>query len=148
MLGDKIKVFRKSKGFTQEELAIRLNIVRQTVSKWEKGISVPDAENLQKLADVLEVDVKQLLGVDVDVNIEKPNKELVEQLARINEQLIIKNRRAKKIWKIVGIVLLSYLIFNILLIAVNFVAFESYSMETQVEVQVSDEIIIEEIITE
>ena len=72
----------------------------------------------------------------------------MEQLARINEQLIIKNRRAKKIWKIVGIVLLSYLIFNILLIAVNFVAFESYSMETQVEVQVSDEIIIEEIITE
>lgn len=148
MLGDKIKVFRKSKGFTQEELAIRLNIVRQTVSKWEKGISVPDAETLKRLADVLEVDVKQLLGADVDVNIEKPNKELVEQLARINEQLIIKNRRAKRIWKIVGIVLLSYLIFNILLIAVNFVAFESYSTEGQVEVQVSDEIIIEEIIIE
>ena len=119
MLGDKIKVFRKSKGFTQEELAIRLNIVRQTVSKWEKGISVPDAENLQKLADVLDVDVKQLLGVDVDVDIEKSNKELVEQLARINEQLIIKNRREKRIWKIVGIVLLSYLIFNILLIEKN-----------------------------
>ena len=148
MLGDKIKVFRKSKGFTQEELAIRLNIVRQTISKWEKGISVPDAETLKRLADVLEVDVKQLLGADVDVNIEKPNKELVEQLARINEQLIIKNRRAKRIWKIVGIVLLSYLIFNILLIAVNFVAFKSYSTEGQVEVQVSDEIIIEEIIIE
>lgn len=148
MLGDKIKVFRKSKGFTQEELAIRLNIVRQTVSKWEKGISVPDAENLQKLADVLEVDVGQLLGADVDVNIEKPNKELVEQLARINEQLIIKNRRAKRIWKIVGIVLLGYLIYNILLIAVSFIAFESYSTEGQVEVQVSDEIIIEEIIIE
>lgn len=148
MLGDKIKVFRKSKGFTQEELAIRLNIVRQTVSKWEKGISVPDAENLQKLADVLDVDVKQLLGVDVDVDIEKSNKELVEQLARINEQLIIKNRREKRIWKIVGIVLLSYLIFNILLIAVSFIAFESYSTEGQVEVQVSDEIIIEEIIIE
>lgn len=148
MLGDKIKVFRKSKGFTQEELAIRLNIVRQTVSKWEKGISVPDAENLQKLADVLDVDVKQLLGVDVDVDIEKSNKELVEQLARINEQLIIKNRREKRIWKIVGIVLLGYLIYNILLIAVSFIAFESYSTEGQVEVQVSDEIIIEEIIIE
>ena len=148
MLGDKIKVFRKSKGFTQEVLAIRLNIVRQTVSKWEKGISVPDAENLQKLADVLDVDVKQLLGVDVDVNVEKPDKELVEQLARINEQLIIKNRREKRIWKIVGIVLLGYLIYNILLIAVSFIAFESYSTEGQVEVQVSDEIIIEEIIIE
>ena len=101
-----------------------------------------------EFADVLDVDVKQLLGVDVDVDIEKSNKELVEQLARINEQLIIKNRREKRIWKIVGIVLLSYLIFNILLIAVSFIAFESYSTEGQVEVQVSDEIIIEEIIIE
>lgn len=139
MLGDKIKTFRKRKGFTQEELAIRLNIVRQTVSKWEKGISVPDAENLQKLADVLEVDVKQLLELEVDADAGTPNKELVEQLARINEQLIIKNRRARRIWKIVGIILLILLIFNILAIAVNFVAFESYTTELQVEVEAVEE---------
>lgn len=143
MLSDKIKSYRKSKGFTQEELAFRLNIVRQTVSKWEKGISVPDAENLQKLADVLEVDVRQLLGAEVDTGTENSDKELVEQLARINEQLIIKNRRSRKIWKIVGIILLIFLIFNILAIAVNFAAYESYSTRRQVRAQVAEEIIVE-----
>ncbi len=143
MLGDRIKAYRKSKGFTQEELAIRLNIVRQTISKWEKGISVPDAETIQRLADVLEVDVKQLLGVDVEAGTEDTNKEIVEQLARINEQLIIKNRRARRIWKIVGIVLLVLLIFNLLAIVGSFVAFESYSTVRQVEVEASVEVIEE-----
>ncbi|MBQ6695514.1 MAG: helix-turn-helix domain-containing protein [Lachnospiraceae bacterium] len=143
MLGDRIKAYRKSKGFTQEELAIRLNIVRQTISKWEKGISVPDAETIQKLADVLEVDVKQLLGVDVEAGTEDTNKEIVEQLARINEQLIIKNRRARRIWKIVGIVLIVLLIFNLLAIVGSFVAFESYSTARQVEVEASVEVIEE-----
>ena len=47
MLSDNIKTLRKSKGLTQEELANRINVVRQTVSKWEKGYSVPDAEMLK-----------------------------------------------------------------------------------------------------
>ena len=55
MLQDNIRNIRKDRGLTQEELAIRLNVVRQTVSKWEKGLSVPDADMLQKLADILEV---------------------------------------------------------------------------------------------
>ncbi len=67
MLGENIRILRKNKGFTQEELAIKLNVVRQTVSKWEKGLSVPDAEMLQKIADTLEVDIKQLLGTEIEV---------------------------------------------------------------------------------
>lgn len=102
MLSDNIKSLRKNKGYTQEELAARINVVRQTVSKWEKGLSVPDAEALQRLADVLEVDVKELLGAPVVG--EQKNDEVVEQLARINEQLVIKNRRAHRIWKTIGIV--------------------------------------------
>lgn len=146
MLSDNIKMFRKNKGFTQEELAIRLHVVRQTVSKWEKGTSVPDAEALQKIADILEVDIKQLLGVDVDV--EKNNNELIEQLARINEQLIIKNRRSHRIWKTVGIVLIVFVVLNILFIAlgiaVNFVAYESYTTEPQIEVEMeAQEVIME-----
>ena len=39
MLQENIKIFRKEWGLTQEELAIRVNVVRQTVSKWEKGVS-------------------------------------------------------------------------------------------------------------
>ena len=61
---DNLKMLRKSKGFTQEELAIKVNVVRQTVSKWEKGLSVPDAVTLQKIAEVLDVSVNELLGAE------------------------------------------------------------------------------------
>ena len=131
MLSDNIKMLRKQKGFTQEELAIRLHVVRQTVSKWEKGLSVPDAEVLQRLADLLEVGVEQLLGSGIDT--ERNSTEVAEQLARINEQLAIRNRRVRRIWKTVGIVLLVLLVFNILAIVVNFAAFESYSTEMQIQ---------------
>ena len=113
MLGENIKTLRKNKGLTQEELAIRLKVVRQTVSKWEKGYSVPDAETLQKIADILEVDIKQLLGADIET--EKTNNEVAEQLSRINEQLAIKNRRSRRIWKTIGIILLTILVLYILL---------------------------------
>ena len=62
MFQDNLKALRKKKGFTQEELAARLNVVRQTVSKWEKGLSFPDSELLIKLAEILEVPLSQLLG--------------------------------------------------------------------------------------
>lgn len=131
MLSDNIKSLRKQKGYTQEELAARINVVRQTVSKWEKGFSVPDAEALQRLADVLEVDIKELLGAPVVS--EQKNDEVVEQLARINEQLVIKNRRAHRIWKTIGIVFAVFVVFNILLIilAMSF-SFTPVSSETRV----------------
>lgn len=117
MLGDNIKALRKQKGLTQEELAIKLNVVRQTVSKWEKGLSVPDADLLQKIADVLETDVTQLLGTKLEN--EQSNNELAEQLSRINEQLAIKNRRSRRIWKTIGIVFLAVVLLNIILIVLG-----------------------------
>ena len=142
MLGDNIKMLRKSRGFTQEELAVRLNVVRQTVSKWEKGFSVPDAEVLQKLADVLEVDIKQLLGAEIELG--KNSNEVVEQLAKINEQLIIKNRRSKRIWKTVGIILIIIIVFQLLLLVLSYSAFESYTTDgTQVKVK-NETMIIED----
>jgi putative transcriptional regulator len=62
MFSENLKTLRKEKGFSQEQLAIRLNVVRQTISKWEKGLSVPDAETLMQLAEVLDVNVSDLLG--------------------------------------------------------------------------------------
>ena len=139
MLGDNIKNLRKQKGFTQEELAIRLHVVRQTVSKWEKGLSVPDAEMLQRLADILEVDVKQLLGARLDW--EQNSNEVVEQLSRINEQLAIKNRRSRRIWRIVAIVLIAWVVLCILSIAgdmvLNSVAYKSFTTETTVLQEIS-----------
>ena len=53
MFGENLKMLRKQKGFSQEELAVRLHVVRQTISKWEKGLSIPDAEMLIRLAEIL-----------------------------------------------------------------------------------------------
>ncbi len=114
MFQDNLKNIRKNKGYTQEELASKLKVVRQTVSKWEKGLSVPDAEMLLKIAEEFEVSVSELLGAKI-VD-EQSNSDVAEQLARINEQLAIKNRRAKRIWKVVGIILLVYLVWVVLMI--------------------------------
>ena len=129
MLNENIKTLRKNKGFTQEELASRLNVVRQTVSKWEKGYSVPDAELLKKIADVLETDVRTLLGGSVsgDANVDM----VAEQLSRINEQLVIKNRRSRRVWKTIGIVFLAIIIFQLLLVIVSVVAFNNYKFDSQ-----------------
>lgn len=103
MLSKNIKVLRKNKGMTQEELAARLNVVRQTVSKWEKGLSVPDAQMLQSLAEVLETTVAKLL--DARPEAAKEHDLVAEQLSRINEQLVIRNRRARRIWAVVLVIL-------------------------------------------
>ena len=118
---------RKAKGYTQEELAIKLNVTRQTISKWEKGLSVPDVDFLFKIADVLETNVGTLLGGAI---MDEVNKDTVaEQLAKISEQLAIKNRRSKRIWKIVGIVLLTILALNLLLAIFGMSAYTRFSTD-------------------
>ena len=137
MFHENLKTMRKAKGYTQEELAIKLNVVRQTVSKWEKGLSVPDADVLCKIADVLDMDVSTLLGEEI---VEETDKSAVaQQLAKISEQLAMKNQHSKKIWKGVGIILFVILVFYILAIVVfSVIASEniadSYS-ENMVEIE-------------
>ena len=65
MLSENIKALRKAKGLSQEGLAARLNVVRQTVSKWEQGLSVPDADLLIQISAVLETSASTLLGETV-----------------------------------------------------------------------------------
>ena len=127
MFSENLKAMRKAKGYTQEELAIKLNVTRQTISKWEKGLSVPDVDFLFKIADVLETNVGTLLGGAI---MDEVNKDTVaEQLAKISEQLAIKNRRSKRIWKIVGIVLLTILALNLLLAIFGMAAYTSFSTD-------------------
>ena len=131
MFSENLILLRKKKGLSQEELAVRLNIVRQTVSKWEKGLSVPDADLLVKLADVLEVSVAELLGGNIP-NSEDTN-ELAEQLSRINEQLAIKNRRSRCIWKVVLGIIAAFVAIDILLVVVGVISNNSYREHTSVE---------------
>ena len=96
-------------------------MVRQTVSKWEKGLSVPDADLLAMISDVLETPVSRLLGEKINEAADK--NEIAEQLAKISEQLAIKNRRSKKLWKTIGITILVIVALYIVLMVVSFFAF-------------------------
>lgn len=90
MINDNIRQYRKEKGYSQEEMAVKLHVVRQTVSKWENGRSVPDADVLIRMAEILDVSVNDLLGI----GIEQDNiKNLTSELARVNEVLAEKNKQ-------------------------------------------------------
>lgn len=128
MLNENIKALRKSKGFTQDELANRINVVRQTVSKWEKGFSVPDVEMLQKIAEIFDTDVSRLLGNSIETT--ESQDSVVEQLSRINEQLVIKNRRTRTIWKIVGIVFAIIIVVQLVFLAIGVIGFTNYQVNT------------------
>ena len=87
MLSENIKTARKSKGLSQEELAVKLNVVRQTISKWEQGLSVPDSDMLIALSDALATPVSALLG-EFAVRAEADDlKAIAEKLEIINLQL-------------------------------------------------------------
>ena len=87
MLNENIKAIRKSKGLSQEELAVKLNVVRQTISKWEQGLSVPDADMLIAISEVLETPVSTLLGETVVAPEADDLKAISEKLEIINLQL-------------------------------------------------------------
>lgn len=94
MLNENIRHFRKVKGMSQEEMAVKLHVVRQTVSKWEQGLSVPDADLLIRMAELLGVTVSQLLGIP---EAEPSAADMAEELARVNEQLAQKQHRENRL---------------------------------------------------
>ncbi|MGI6716784.1 MAG: helix-turn-helix domain-containing protein [Eubacteriales bacterium] len=97
MLKENIKAIRKSKGLSQEELAIKLNVVRQTISKWEQGLSVPDSEMLISISEVLETPVSTLLGETVIESKVDDLKAISEKLEIINLQLAQRKTARRKI---------------------------------------------------
>lgn len=70
---EKLKALREAKGYTQEDIAGKLNIARQSVSKWEQGINEPDIEALKRLAEIFECSVDELLSEEEPKQIE-PNE--------------------------------------------------------------------------
>ncbi len=107
MLNENIKALRKAKGLSQEELAVKLNVVRQTVSKWEKGLSVPDAGMVIQIAEILDTTVNILLGEEISDS-EKSDyfKTLAAKLEVLNQQYSKQNEHRRKIWRVVFTVVL------------------------------------------
>ena len=95
MLGENIRALRKARGLSQQELAERLHVVRQTVSKWEQGLSVPDADMLVRLAECLEVSVEELLGTPRPESTAplEPQAVLADKLSALTGQLAEQNHR-------------------------------------------------------
>lgn len=118
MLNENIKAIRKSKGLSQQELAIKLNVVRQTVSKWEQGLSVPDSDMLISISKILETPVSTLLG-DTVVETEVDGlKAISEKLEVINLQLAKRKTTRRKIihWLLISLCAAIVIIFAILLL--------------------------------
>ena len=96
MLKDNLKTLRKNKGLSQEELSVKLNVVRQTISKWESGLSVPDAEMLISISEVFETPVSKILGENIDEKEKNDIKVISEKLEVINERLSMKQKQKRK----------------------------------------------------
>ena len=113
MLKDNIKTIRKSKGLSQEELSIKLNVVRQTISKWEQGLSVPDAEMLVSISDVFETPVSALLGENISESKTDNLKAISEKLEIINFQLSQRRNERRKIihWTLISLCIIIIIIF-------------------------------------
>ncbi len=113
MLKENIKSIRKSKGLSQEELAIKLNVVRQTISKWEQGLSVPDAEMLITISEVLETPVSTLLGENIFESKVDDIKVISEKLEVINLQLSQRKNERRKIarWLLISLCIIIIIIF-------------------------------------
>ncbi len=120
MLNENIKRLRKTKGLSQEELAIKMNVVRQTISKWENGLSVPDSSMLILLADELDTTVSALLGETATEPVADDLKTISEKLEVINLQFAKRNAEKIKLirWILVSLCLLIVAVF-IALVFIN-----------------------------
>ena len=117
MLKDNLKTLRKNKGLSQEELSIKLNVVRQTISKWETGLSVPDAEMLVTISELFETPVSEILGESIEEKETNDLKVISEKLEVINEQLSISQKQKRKRKIMVLLIIDICLIFLFVLLA-------------------------------
>lgn len=113
MLNENIKAIRKSKGLSQQELAVKLNVVRQTVSKWEQGLSVPDSDMLITISEVLETPVSTLLGETIIETEVDTLKAISEKLEVINLQLAQRKTTRRKIirWLLISLCAIIVMVF-------------------------------------
>lgn len=119
---------RKQKGMSQEELASRLNVSRQTVSKWEVGDSTPDMEKLVAISDLFEVSLDQLvMGKEpvTEKSGEKPTLDKSEFLNVMNEKVLTEEnkKKTKRGLKVAGIILLLMVFIDMISMIVYFILY-------------------------
>lgn len=135
MLNENIKTIRKSKGLSKEELAIKLNVVRQTISKWEQGLSVPDSDMLIDLSEALETPVSTLLGETIPEVKADDLKVISEKLEVINLQLAQRKETRRKIihWLLISLCAVLILIFAMLYVCKSpYLGWDYHDPETAV----------------
>lgn len=140
MLGDNIAALRKQRSMTQQSLADALYVTRQTISKWEKNLSVPDADALVRLADALDTTVQTLLGQSEESPAEP--SDVAAALNRINDQLAIQNRRRSRLWKVVAWLIGVFAAFNVLLMALSFAMSAQYTGTVETHVTTIEESVV------
>lgn len=119
---------RKQKGMSQEELANRLNVSRQTVSKWEVGDSTPDMEKLVAISDLFEVSLDQLvMGKEpvTEKSGEKPTLDKSEFLNVMNEKVLTEEnkKKTKRGLKVAGIIFLLMVLIDMISMIVYFILY-------------------------
>lgn len=108
MLGDNLKYLRKKRGWSQAELAARLNVVRQTLSKWENGQSVPDSDMLIRISEIFETSVSCILdgeavnGNDIEEQIQVAS--LCADIVSLNERLTELVEKRRRLWRMVFVI--------------------------------------------
>lgn len=116
-IGSFIAECRKNKKITQEQLADKLRITNRAVSKWERGLSLPDASIMLELCAILDISVNELLnGEKIDMkDYKEKNETLLLELAKQEE---LKNKQLMtSMWTILITNAIFY--FGILLLSVN-----------------------------
>lgn len=141
MFSENLKNMRKAKSLSQEELAERLHVVRQTISKWEKGLSVPDADTLIGISDIFQTSVSDLLGSTMETP-EKEN-EIAQKLEQLNVLIAEKNRRSRRIWKAVAGILIFIAVATVVCIVMSVVSFQSYDTTTELISQPATERVVQ-----
>jgi len=122
MLSENIVALRKKQGMSQQSLADAVFVTRQTISKWEKNLSVPDADALVRLADALDTTVQALLGQPED-SATPPPSDIAAALSRINDQLAIQNRRRSRVWKVIVAIIAVLAALQLLLLVLGYAGY-------------------------
>ncbi len=134
MLGNTIAALRKQQGLSQQALADRIYVVRQTISKWEKNLSVPDADALTRLADALNTTVETLLGApSAPEDGPAVPSDVAQALSSINDQLVIQNRRRARIWRVLAWIVGLLLAFQIIVLVLGTAVYTAAPEPTTVE---------------